>query len=684
MSEELRIAVDIGGTFTDVVAAIGERLVTTKVPSTPADLSLGVVEGIAAVTRQLGAQPSQIAVVIHATTAATNALLERRGARVGLVVTEGFRDILEIGRQRRYDPYDLQTPKLAPLVPRDLVIEVAERLDAQGNVVRALDEASVREASALLHAAGVEAIAVSFLHAYRNPVHERRAEALLRDGVPVFVSHDIVPEAREFERTSTTVIAAYLAPIIVQYLAALEQRLSDIGAPRHFWVMKSSGGLFASDAARSHPEELVESGPAAGVIGAAAAARELGELDIISFDMGGTTAKAALIRGGTPRLNYEYEVGGAAHAGGFLHKGTGYPLRIPVIDLAEVGTGGGSIAWMDEAGALRIGPRSAGAVPGPACYGRGGTEPTVTDADLALGYLDAEAASQYLGSLDLDRARAAIEVHVARPLHLTIEEAARGIFDLANAQMADAVRLVSVAKGFDPRELVMIPFGGAGPIHAWAIARELGITRILIPPHPGVYSAVGLLGADIRVDLARGLRIRLADAQARADIERIGAELERDARALLERQGQNLSDIAVSHAADMRYVGQSYEITVPIEHLAHLREAFDVEHERAYGQANAGAPVEIITLRVVASVPGARLRFRGSGDSYTAQASARTMQFDGRALAVPVVARGTLDENGVLGPTAVVQSDTTTIVPPGGRLRAAANGFLELTWEAPR
>jgi N-methylhydantoinase A len=686
MSDELRIAVDIGGTFTDVVGAIGDRVVTTKVPSTPSDLSLGVVEGIAAVTRRLGAEPSQIAVVVHATTAATNALLERRGARVGLVVTEGFRDILELGRHRRYDPYDLHTPKLAPLVPRNLVVEVAERLDADGNAVRELDEAAVREASVMLHAAGVEAIAVSFLHAYRNPVHERRAEALLRNGVPVFVSHDIVPEAREFERTSTTVIAAYLAPIIVEYLAALEQRLADIGAPRRFWVMKSSGGLFASDTARSHPEELVESGPAAGVIGATTAARELGELDIISFDMGGTTAKAALIRDGTPRLNYEYEVGGAAHAGGFLHKGTGYPLRVPVIDLAEVGTGGGSIAWIDEAGALCIGPRSSGAVPGPACYGRGGTEPTVTDADLVLGYLDAEASSQYLGRLDVDRAREAIDVHVAQPLDLTIEEAARGIFDLANAQMADAVRLVSVAKGFDPRDLVMIPFGGAGPIHAWAIARELGITRILIPPHPGVYSAVGLLGADVRVDLARGSRIRLSEfeSEAQANIARIGAELERDARAMLERQGQSASDIRVAHAADMRYVGQSYEITVPIERLEHLREAFDTEHERVYGQASAGAPVEIITLRVMASVPGARLRFGGSGDSYAAEASTRPMQFDDRTLTVPVVARGTLDRTGVSGPTAVVQSDTTTIVPPGGRLRTAANGFLELTLEAVR
>jgi N-methylhydantoinase A len=461
--QQLKVAVDIGGTFTDVMAVLGDAVAATKVLSTPDDLSIGVMSGIDAAVSQLGARTADISFVVHATTAATNALLERRGARVGLIVTDGFRDVLEIGRQRRFDPYDLQRPKLTPLVPRDRVIEVPERMDANGNVLVALDEAAVRTALVSLRDQGVDAIAVSFLHAYRDSRHEQRVlelatPELIGADTAIFASHQIAPEAREFERTSTTVIAAYLAPVIAHYLQALGERLAAQGAPRRYWVMKSSGGLFDSDTARAHPEELVESGPAAGVIGAASAARELGISDIISFDMGGTTAKASLITDGVPAMNYEYEVGGAAHAGGFLQKGTGYPLRVPVIDLAEVGTGGGSIAWIDAGGALRVGPRSAGASPGPVCYGRGGTEPTVTDADLVLGYLDEVGSGQYLGRMSFAAAHAAIKTHVADPLGMTVEVAARGIFDLANAQMADAVRLVSVAQGVDPRELTLVAF----------------------------------------------------------------------------------------------------------------------------------------------------------------------------------------------------------------------------------
>jgi N-methylhydantoinase A len=691
-SRDLKVAVDIGGTFTDVMAMAGNSVAATKVLSTPEDLSLGVMSGIDSAVARLGAGVADISFVVHATTAATNALLERRGARVGLIVTDGFRDVLEIGRQRRFDPYDLERPKLTPLVARERVVEVAERMDASGNIVVALDEAAVRAAFVFLRDEGVDAIAVSFLHAYRDPRHEQRVLELatcdlIGTDTSIFASHRIAPEAREFERTSTTVIAAYLAPVVGDYLQALAERLAARGASRRYWVMKSSGGLFDSDSARAHPQELVESGPAAGVIGAASAARELGMPDIISFDMGGTTAKASLIRGGVPAMNYEYEVGGAAHAGGFLQKGTGYPLRVPVIDLAEVGTGGGSIAWVDEGGALRVGPRSAGASPGPVCYGRGGTEPTVTDADLVLGYLDEVGSGQYLGRMSLDAAREAIRTRVADPLGMSVEVAARGIFDLANAQMADAVRLVSVARGVDPRELTLVAFGGAGPVHAWAIAQQLLVSTILIPPYPGVYSAVGLLGADFRVDLSRGVRVALSTEAAGAELSRMFTLLEAQATGEMETQGHAVGSVEVRYSADMRYLGQSYEVNVSLPVCAPVdpqqaQAAFHHQHARLYGHASDGEPVEVITVRVSASIAGQRPEFASDGRGATvAENRTRDLSFDGDVVSTPVHSRpGTGDTEGVTinGPAAIEQSDTTIIVPPGALVHVLANGFLRL------
>ena len=688
VDQQLKVAVDIGGTFTDVMAMLGDRMAVAKVLSTPEDLSVGVMSGIDAAVAQLGARTADISFLVHATTAATNALLERRGARVGLIVTDGFRDILEIGRQRRFDPYDLQRPKLTPLVPRKRVVEVPERLDAGGNVLLALDEAAVRAAFASLRDQGAEAIAVSFLHAYRDPQHEQRVLELATPDVvgvdmPIFASHQIAPEAREFERTSTTVIAAYLEPVVGHYLQALAEGLEARGASRRYWVMKSSGGLFDSDSARAHPEELVESGPAAGVIGAASVARELGIPNIISFDMGGTTAKASLINGGVPGMNYEYEVGGAAHAGGFLQKGTGYPLRVPVIDLAEVGTGGGSIAWVDEGGALRVGPRSAGASPGPVCYGRGGTEPTVTDADLVLGYLDEVGSGQYLGRMSLDAARNAIKTRVADLMGMSVEVAARGIFDLANAQMADAVRLVSVAQGVDPRELTLVAFGGAGPVHAWAIAQQLLINTIVIPPYPGVYSAVGLLGADFRVDLSRGLRVALATHVAGAELSHMFTLLETQATEEMLSQGHDADSVEVRYSADMRYLGQSYEVNVSLPVCAtvdthHAQTAFHAEHARLYGHASDSEPVEVITVRVSASIAGEPPTIAGDEPGEVAsQPRTRDLSFDGDVLSTPVHSRHGMSTT-INGPAAIEQSDTTIIVPPGALVRLLVNGCLRL------
>jgi N-methylhydantoinase A len=684
VSADVRVGVDIGGTFTDVIALDGGRVGVAKVLSTPDDLSRGVIDGIAVALEHLAATPADVGAVVHATTAATNALLERRGGTVGLLVTEGFGDILEIARQRRPDAYDLFADKLPPLVARDHVVEIPERLRADGSVLRPLDEDAVRLAWAQLAPLGVDAVAIAFLHSYADPRHERRAAELLAElvprGTPVFASHEVLAEPREFERTSTTVIAAYLSQITSGYQRTLSERLEQLGAPRRFWVMKSSGGLVASERAAAHPEELVESGPAAGVIAAAGSGKRLGLGDVLSFDMGGTTAKASLVLGGTPRLTWDYEVGGNAHSSGFLQRGSGHPLRVPVVDLAEVGTGGGSLAWIDEAGALRVGPRSAGADPGPACYGRGGTCPTVTDADAVLGYLNTGDGDSDLGRLDLDAARQSIRVHVAQPLGLSVEAAAAGIFALANAQMAGAVRLVSMAKGHDPRDFALMAFGGAGPVHAWAVADELEISRVVIPPFAGINSAVGLLQADFRVDLGRGLRTTLTGERA-AQIAPTLHELAEEASASLLEQGHRAADIVVSYAADMRYVGQSYDVLVDFPRgandLAALAAAFHGEHERAYGHAHPGDEVEITVLRVSATAPGVGFDF-GDTDPDSGGEARRRVRFGDADLDARVLRRAAVTDAPVPGPALLEESQTTIVVPPHGRAAADGAGFVTI------
>jgi N-methylhydantoinase A len=691
VSHGVRIAVDIGGTFTDVVAVANDRVVTTKVLSTPNDLSQAVVEGIQEALTELKATPADIAFVVHATTVATNALLERKGGKVGLLVTEGFRDILEIGRQRRSDPYDLKAPKLPALVSREFVVEIPERIDAGGRTVVGLDEFAVAEGYRRLAGLGVNAVAISFLHSYVSPGHERRAlevlESLESNGCAFFASHEVLPEAREYERTSTTVIAAYLSPVVGSYLDTLSRRLESIGAPGRFWVMKSSGGLVSSEIAARHPEQFVESGPAAGVIGAAASSRWLQNPNIISFDMGGTTAKASLVLGAKPRLNLEYEVGGGSHAGGFLQKGTGYPLRVPVVDLAEVGTGGGSIAWIDAAGALRVGPHSAEADPGPACYRRGGTEPTVTDADLALGFLD-ETGSGHIGRLDLVAARETIRNTISAPLGISVESAARGIFELANSQMADAVRLVSIAKGYDPRDFVLIPFGGAGPVHAWAIAQDLAIGHILVPPFPGVHSAVGLLSADFRVDLSQGLRLALSAPGSASEIGSVLVRLAEQARREIAEQGHDMACLRLSFSADMRYVGQSYEVNVDFKHdttqpvcIESLEHAFHHAHERAYGHSSPRERVEVIVLRATATVAASDLHLKPVTTFAGGGMRRRLMHFGDTPENCRIIGRGEVTETGVSGPLAIQQADTTTIVPPKAAAKRAAGGFLAIEFQ---
>lgn len=681
MSSRATIAVDVGGTFTDVVLRAGSRLSSAKVPSTHPDPSIGVIDGVRKALANAGLTSSDVDWIAHATTAATNALLERTGARVVLLVTEGFGDLLTIGRQRRIDPFSLVNERLMPLVERADVIEVAERLDVNGAVVIELTDTAVASVAARVVALAPDAVAVCLVHGHVDSTHELAVEAALRAaGVvcPVFVSHRVLAQPREYERASTTTIAAYLGPLISSYLDRLSDRLGDIGFLDEYMVMKSSGGLIPANEAARHPEELVESGPAAGVIGAKAFGDRVGESDIIAFDMGGTTAKAALIHGGDYSMNYDYEVGGAAHGGSMLAKGTGYPLRTPVIDIAEVGTGGGSIAWVDEAGALRVGPRSAGADPGPACYLRGGTRATVTDAYVHLGLLRPSVGS-HLHGIGVEAAADALAA-LGRELGSTSAETARAILRIATAQMSDAVRIVTVSQGLDPREFVLLASGGAGPLHAWAIAEDLGIKTILIPPMAGVHSAMGLLDAVVQVDESLGLLVRTDDPSAATTVA--GA-----ARAVAERAATAVDGPGFEHmfTADLRYPGQSYELNVPLGvaadgsvDLPTAKADFDLAHIRLYGHARPESPCEIITVRVSRRQAAVRVSAADAVEPFAVDHAEREADFGDGSAPTAVMSRSELSGERV-GPLVIEEPATSVVVALSWSVTAIDGGGYRLT-----
>ena len=490
----VRLAIDIGGTFTDATLIDEEtgRVAIAKVLSTPADPSQGFMQAAERALAEGGVAAADVSFVVHATTVATNAIIEGTIARSGFVTTDGFRDLLEIARQVRPTLYDTQFEKAPPLVPRDRAVVVRERLGPRGEVLRALEEDSVREAAAVLRREEVESVAVCLLHSYVNPEHEQRVGELLAEelpGVPVSLSSEVAPEFREYLRASTTVINAAIRPVVERYLARIEARLVEAGIRAQLLVMQSSGGVFGAEAAARRPVFMVESGPAAGVIASAHLGSTLGRPDLLSFDMGGTTAKVGLIQDGRPSVTKDYTVGGHAGAGIGGLSLSGYPVRTPVVDLVEIGAGGGSIAWVDSGGLLRVGPRSAGADPGPVCYRRGGTEPTVTDANVVLGRLNP---AYFLGgemSLDVETARRAIDERCAQPLGLDLTAAAYGIVEIANAAMVNALHLISVQRGYDPRDFVLVAFGGAGPVHANALARDVEVPLLVVPPSPGIFSA---------------------------------------------------------------------------------------------------------------------------------------------------------------------------------------------------
>jgi N-methylhydantoinase A len=667
----VRLAIDIGGTFTDATLIDEETgsVSIAKVLSTPADPSEGFMQAVDRALAAGGADAEQVGFVVHATTVATNAIIEGKIARSGFVTTEGFRDLLEIARQVRPSLYDTQFEKTKPLVPRDRAVTVRERLGPAGEVLLPLDDESVRAAAVTLRREEVESVAVCLLHAYVNPEHEVRVGAILAEelpGVPISLSAEVAPEFREYLRASTTVINAVIRPVVERYLERIEGRLAARGIKAKLLVMQSSGGVFSSEAARSRPVFMVESGPAAGVIASAYLGETLGRPDILSFDMGGTTAKVGLIQGGQPSVTKDYNVGGHASAGVGGLSLSGYPVRTPVVDLVEIGAGGGSIAWVDSGGLLRVGPQSAGADPGPVCYRNGGAEPTVTDANVVLGRLNP---SYFLGGeigLDVEGASRAIEERCAAPLGLSLTEAANGIVEIANAAMVNALHLISVQRGYDPRDFVLVGFGGAGPVHANALMRDAEMPTLLIPRSPGIFSATGLLTTDLKRDAAVTVMRRL-DALEPAEMGATFKRLEAAGREELEREGVGGEAIEFARKVDLRYVGQSYELTIAAG--AGMADRFHVEHDRTYGFAAPAEPIEVVSLRLtsvgrIAKPPPRTLEPHGE-----AQPKENRPVFYAEAggyVDCPIYDRYTLPAGAAFaGPAIVEEFDSTVVVHPG-------------------
>lgn len=682
------IAADIGGTFTDLVlAGPGGLLQVLKVPSTPADYSQAIGAGVARLLDDAGTGAAEVAEMLHATTIASNTILEGKGARTGLITTRGFRDILELRTLRMPRLYDLTWEKPPVLVERRLRAEVTERVHFRGAIRVPLDEADVERAIVRFRDERVESVAVCLLHAYANDAHERRIAAMLRDrmpGVPVSISAEVLPEIREYERTSTTVINACLVPVIAGYLAKLRERLDALRLRAPLFVMQSNGGLVPAEAALALPIHIAESGPAAGVVGALKLAARLGIANAISFDMGGTTAKVALIAGGEVARAAEFQVGGGIMSGSRLLTGSGYTLKVPAIDLAEVGAGGGSIVWIDKAGQPQVGPESAGAAPGPACYGAGGTAPTITDCSLVLGYINPHALAGGAVRLFPELARQSIAQHVAAPLGVAVEGAAYGAVDVAVASMIRAIRAVSSERGRDPRRHALVAFGGNGGVFAGFVAAAMGLRQVVIPPLPGLFSAFGLLEADVEHHHARSLK-RLLDELEPAELATVIGALEERARGELAAEGFAADRIAIERSARLRYHGQSFELAVPLPDgapdraaIAALAEAFGARHAATYGhRAGADEPVELVTVGVVG-----RARRMGGPDAVTAaeapaSGGARRAYFGARHgwHDTPLLARADL-EAPRRGPIIIEEYDGTIVVPPDFVARIVAHGCV--------
>ncbi|GGF47467.1 5-oxoprolinase [Azorhizobium oxalatiphilum] len=688
---KVRVAADIGGTFTDIALIRQDgRVATRKVPSTPDDYGRGVVDGVHQILAAEKLTPADVGEVLHACTVATNAILEAKGARTALLTTKGFRDVLDMRRIRVPRLYQPLYKKPPVLVPRRLRLEITERMDWRGEVLTELDEASVTAAIDLLVDEKIEAVAVCLLHSYANPAHERRIGEMLKERLPgVFVSLsvDVLPEIREYERTSTTAINSYVGPPVRNYLESLVARLTSDGLPQRLFMMHSAGGIVDARTVMRRPAQIVECGPAAGVLSARHVGHLAGYEDIISFDMGGTTAKASLIEAGELHRTDDYEVGGGISLSSKLAKGGGYALKLPVIDISEVGAGGGSIVWIDRAGALKVGPHSAGAMPGPACYDAGGTEATVTDANVVLGFVNSTALAG--GSLKIDGRLSykAVEEKVANPLGLSVEDAAYGIHELATTVMTRAVKSVTTYRGRDPRDFTLFAFGGNGGIHAVTLASALGVGKVVVPPGAGVFSALGLLYADVETSAA-GACLRRLDTVPLDQVEAQFAGLEAQVAAELSQPAEK---IAMTRFADFRYASQAFELMLPFgsdaaaTDVAELHRRFEAEHERLYGYRLPGSGVEIVTLRVTGRLMGEESVRAKHGVPASDAGVTRNVYFSARygRVETPVVGRGALGAAPRQGPLIIEEYEGTTVVPPDCTAALDADGNIVITLPAP-
>jgi N-methylhydantoinase A len=686
-----RIGIDIGGTFTDValIEDTSGSVGVAKVPTTPDDLARGVLTALKIAMERHQIIPAEVGLLSHATTVVTNAILEESGARAALITTRGFRDLLELRRSARADLYDLFQDPPTTLIPRRRRFEITERVSADGAVVTPLAENEVDELISTLKATKVDAIAISLLFSFLYPEHERRLGSLLRAAlpdVPIYLSSDVLPEIKEFERTSTTSVCAYVGPILSSYLQRLEKVMRDQTLPP-LHLMGSNGGVLEAAEAIAMPAMAVESGPAAGVVAATLVARQTGRLDLLSFDMGGTTAKASLIRGGQYETTPDYEVGGRSSMRRWM-SGIGHPIRVPVIDLAEVSAGGGSIAWVDQAGALRVGPKSAGANPGPACYARGGTEPTVTDCNLLLGYLDKD--SLLDGELSIDHAAAvtAVRTRLADPLGVDLRTTAAAVIDVVNNAMAEVLKIVSVQRGHDPRDFVLAAFGGAGPLHAAALASELGIAEVICPPIPGAFSALGLVGTDLKRDYVQTL-FSTAGIADPAAVEAAFVVLESKGAAMLDRAGVAPERRRFERSVDARYPRQSYELRVPVPpstvdkaSLEKIAESFHARHRKTYGHQNRDEPVQLVNVRIAAigAIPALLVRNRTSPQGTNPVKSERQIWFRETGAIRATIYDRRLMPSGltVSGPAVIESLDSTILVPPDWQAKMNQDGFILL------
>ncbi len=688
---KVRIASDVGGTFTDSIAydPASRRIAVSKVPTTPHARDVGTVEGLRGALQQLAMTGAAVAYVGHGMTTATNAVIQRTGAKTAFVTNEGFRDLLLIGRQDRPSLYDIDVVRTPPLVPRELCYGIAGRLDPTGREIQPLDRDQLVQAAADMRARGVEAVAVAFLHAYADPAHERAAREVLErhlPGVAICISSDILREFREFERASTAVLNAFLTPVMASYLGSLSARLHDtekglgVGRDKPIMVMEAAGGLMTVETALAKPVHTILSGPAGGVVAGAHFAHLAGAANVITIDVGGTSTDISLIRNGQPETTRAARIGQI-------------PIRLPTIDINAIGAGGGSIAWIDDGGALRVGPLSAEAVPGPACYGRGGTRPTTTDANLVLGRLGSETRLGGNLRLDPDAARAAIETHIATPLGIDAVAAAVGMLRVAHANIVRGIRVVSVERGHDPRECVLVPFGGAGPMHGTPVARELQIGRLIVPPAPGILCAIGQLLADLRHDLMETHIFRYAAGDATHALE-VARRLADAGDALLAADGVPADKRQVQVRVEARYVGQSYELPIAYntreaEAWARLAGDFHAAHRQRFGHADPDAPIEIVGIGATAigkvdkpELP--MLAQGGAAPAAEAIATTRDVYFEGDA---PGEAGGwvparifdrakLLAGNFIEGPAVIEELSATTVLYPGDRARVHPNGAL--------